>query len=142
MISIYLTLIHNPPKAKMVLYFTEGVVHRCFTENLILKDEGESTIKFCFLVCSSKNTVIPPNFLVWKFCGKGQFPHSFGQFARKFCGKAIRPKLCGNCAFPQNFHTRKLGEIAVFFAVIVAGLDLQSVIGKRILLRCFHMNFA
>ena len=23
-----------------------------------------------------------------------------------------------NCAFPQNFHTRKLGEITVFFAVI------------------------
>ena len=28
----------------------------------------------------------------------------------------ICPKLCGNCAFPQNFHTRKLGEITVFFA--------------------------
>ena len=32
---------------------------------------------------------------------------------------ANRPKLCGNCAFPQNFHTRKLGEITVFFAVNV-----------------------
>ena len=31
--------------------------------------------------------------------------------------RAIRPKLCGNCAFPQNFHTRKSGEITVFFAV-------------------------
>ena len=30
---------------------------------------------------------------------------------------AIRPKLCGNCAFPQNFNTRKLGEFTVFFAV-------------------------
>ena len=28
-----------------------------------------------------------------------------------------RPKLCGNCAFPQNFHTMKLGEITVFYAV-------------------------
>ena len=26
-------------------------------------------------------------------------------------------KLCGNCVFPQNFHTRKLGEITVFYAV-------------------------
>ena len=26
-----------------------------------------------------KNTVISPNFLVWKFCGKAQFPHSFGR---------------------------------------------------------------
>ena len=23
-----------------------------------------------------KNTVISPNFLEWKFCGKAQFPHS------------------------------------------------------------------
>ena len=33
-------------------------------------------------------------------------------------GTANRPKLCGNCAFPQNFHTRKLGEITVFYDVI------------------------
>ena len=26
-------------------------------------------------------------------------------------------KLCGNSAFPQNFHTSKLGEISVFYAV-------------------------
>ena len=50
--------------------------------------------------CTVKNTVISPNFLVWRFCGKAQFSHSFGRY---------RPKLCGNCAFPQNFHTRKLG---------------------------------
>ena len=31
--------------------------------------------------------------------------------------EANRPKLCGNCTFPQNFHTKKLGEITVFFAV-------------------------
>ena len=37
------------------------------------------------------NTVISPDFLVWK--------------------------LCRNCAFPQNLHTRKSGEITVFFAV-------------------------
>ena len=47
-----------------------------------------------------KNTVISPNFLVWTLCGKAQFPHSFG-----------------TCAFPQNLHTRKLGEITIFFAV-------------------------
>ena len=31
--------------------------------------------------------------------------------------RANRPKLCGNCAFPQSFHTRKLGEITAFYAV-------------------------
>ena len=29
---------------------------------------------------------------------------------------ANHPKLRGNCAFPQNLHTRKLGEITVFCA--------------------------
>ena len=28
-----------------------------------------------------------------------------------------RPKLCGNCTFPQHFQTRKLGEILVFCLV-------------------------
>ena len=26
-------------------------------------------------------------------------------------------QLCGNCAFPQNFHTIKLGEITAFYTV-------------------------
>ena len=25
------------------------------------------------------------------------------------------PKLCRNCAFPQYFNTRKLGEIRIFY---------------------------
>ena len=28
---------------------------------------------------TAKNTVVSPNFLVWKFCGKAQFPCSFGR---------------------------------------------------------------
>ena len=32
--------------------------------------------------------------------------HSFGRTA-----------LCGNCAFPQNFHIRKLGNITTFYSV-------------------------
>ena len=31
---------------------------------------------------TAKNSVISLNFLVWKFCEKAQFPHSFGRFAR------------------------------------------------------------
>ena len=30
------------------------------------------------LVDTTKNTVILANFLVWEFCGKAQFSHSFG----------------------------------------------------------------
>ena len=30
-------------------------------------------------MCTTKNTVISPNFLVWKFFGKIHFPHSFGR---------------------------------------------------------------
>ena len=37
-----------------------------------------------------------------KVCGKTQFPHSFGQIA-----------------FPQNFHTGKLGEVTVFYALFI-----------------------
>ena len=28
-----------------------------------------------------------------------------------------RPKLCENCSFPQNFHTKNLGEIKAFYAM-------------------------
>ena len=31
-----------------------------------------------------KNTLISLNFLVWKFCAKAEFPHSFGRFARNY----------------------------------------------------------
>ena len=30
---------------------------------------------------TAKNIVISSNFLVWKFYGKAQFPHSFGEIA-------------------------------------------------------------
>ena len=39
-------------------------------------------------------------------------------------GTAIHLKLCRNCAFPQNFHTTKLGEIGVFYAV--SGITLSK----------------
>ena len=33
---------------------------------------------------TAKNTVFSSNFLVWKFCGKAQLPHSFRRFAVPF----------------------------------------------------------
>ena len=41
-----------------------------------------------------------------------------------------RPKLCGNCAFPQIFHTRKLGENTVFYAVMYSILEHISYLNK------------
>ena len=33
---------------------------------------------------TEKNTVISPNFLVWKFCRSAQFGYSFGRFNGKY----------------------------------------------------------
>ena len=42
-------------------------------------------------------------------------------------------KLCGNCAFPQNFDTRKLGEIMAFYAVHDDGVDVKNVLQSSLL---------
>lgn len=55
-----------------------------------------------------------------EFCRKTQFPNS-----GNYCGKQW---LCGNSAFPRNFHTRKLAEITVFYAVTGSGLKIHKTI--------------
>ena len=47
----------------------------------------------CIRCFTAQNTVISPNFLVWKFCEKAQFPHSFGQFARNYTETAPFHKI-------------------------------------------------
>ena len=44
----------------------------------------ETILDYLNIIITTKNTVITPNFIVWKFCGKAQFPHSFGRFARNY----------------------------------------------------------
>ena len=61
-------------KSREIIYFNTQILSVTFT--LTNANPSHSTMK---------NTVISPNFLVWKFCGKA---HN-------------RPRLCGNCAFPQ-----------------------------------------
>ena len=52
---------------------------------------------------TTKNSVISPNFLVWEFCGKGQFPHSFGIYV--YC--TIR----SHCNYYNTLQiVRELGE--------------------------------
>ena len=78
-----------------------------FFSRLIIFTKPAKKISDVTLGTTAKNIVISPNFRVWKFCRSTQFPHSFGWIARNYA----------ETAFPQNFHTRKLGEITVFFAV-------------------------
>ena len=42
--------------------------------------------------------------------------------------RAFRTKLCGNYAFQQNFHNRKLDEISVICVVevVINAWDFQS----------------
>ena len=64
---------------------------------------------FAVLANNAKNIEISPNFLVWKFLGKAVSAEFW----------AVRAKLWGNCVFPQTFHTRKLGQISVYYAIPV-----------------------
>ena len=43
-----------------------------------------TTLFVCILTITAKNTVMSHDFLMWKFCGKAQFPHSFGRIARNY----------------------------------------------------------
>ena len=52
-------------------------------------------------------------------------PRFYGTFS------SIRPKVCGNYAFPQNFHTRNLGETTVFFALLDVGQGLEYVSASK-----------
>ena len=44
----------------------------------------------------------------------------------KFLSVEILWKLCRSCAFFQNFHTRKLGEISVFYTVMIIEIGRSS----------------
>ena len=70
-------------------------------------------MKSITLILTEQNAIISPNFLVWKYCGKAQFPYSFGRIARNYA-EAV--------PFRKNFHTRKLVEITAFYAVTYAYL--------------------
>ena len=37
------------------------------------------------------------------------------------------PKLCGNCTFPQNFCTKKLGEITITFSQNFCTIELGEI---------------
>ena len=75
---------------------------------LLSKDIGSYHLGGSFVLCKAlfwssqsttdKSTLIPPNFLVGKFCAKAQFPAEF---------QTNWPKHCGNCTFPPHQGRRR-----------------------------------
>ena len=55
-----------------------------FIRNILVEKYTSDVRALNLLLPLQKNTEISPNFLVWKFCGKAQFSHSFGQFAQNY----------------------------------------------------------
>ena len=51
---------------------------------LLIPLQMTGSMKTNIIRLTVKNAVISPNFLVWKFCGKAQFSHSFGRIARNY----------------------------------------------------------
>ena len=50
-------------------------------------------------------------------CKLGNMVGKYKLGSRAVQRPGIHPKLCGNCAFTQTFHTRTLGEITAFYSV-------------------------
>ena len=72
---------------------------------------------FILVICTDKYITIPPNFLLWRFCGKAQFLHSFVLFAqtmRKLCLSSIfqHQEISWNYGiFCSVFQWRKVNRI-------------------------------
>ena len=107
-ILLRLSKMHKTGRVNNFFFYTQ-----CGHLNLTLNEDATVLL---VLIASAKNTVISPNFLMWKFCGRAQFPHSFGQFVfkekknvvfirnfpciskkKKNISKAKRMKLCFGC---------------------------------------------
>ena len=63
-----------------------------------------------------------PKFHLIFWCGNFLESHSF---------RSVSGESCGNCAFQQNFHTRKLGEISVFQAVLSYVEQVENMILQK-----------
>ena len=70
---------------------------------------------------TTKNTVISPDFLVFKFCGKAQFPYRFGRIVRNYTDllRIIKTKPVENTY-----------DGVLLFSVFL-----------NILIQCFKINF-
>ena len=55
-------------------------------------------VAICISSITAQNTVISPNLMVWKFCGKARFPQSFGRFA----GNSVETVRFQKISTPRN----------------------------------------
>ena len=96
MARLVLWLIEFPSKKTKPMYVIHATIGE---ENFRIMFHSYTSWKHrktrgCFVSKHCQKQRISPNLLGWNFCEKA--------------------KLCENCAYPQNFHTRKLGKIKYF----------------------------
>ena len=71
----------------LLCYIRILAVHVCWSVLLGMSCRFFVAIDIAYpstMIATAKYTVISPDFLMWKFCGKAKFPHSFGRFARNY----------------------------------------------------------
>ena len=79
-----------------------------------------------YFFCTAKNTVILPNFLVWKFCKRAQFSHRFERFSWNYVetepfqknfkpGNFVKLRYSHSVAYPHLDSSRNLWKVLVIF---------------------------
>ena len=69
-----------------------------------------------------------PNFLVWKFCGKAQFPHSFGRIAQRYAKSVPFHKISTQENYVKLLY---FSQWVWFFTVLVLVFKSASVVLKQ-----------
>ena len=98
---------------------------RCAKLDLSFRNFRYTLLPFTFLCAKivlinhCAKTVVSPYFLVWKFCGKAQFSHSFGRIARNYAKSVPFHKISasGNQAKLLYFSQCKVIIIVSFVLI-------------------------
>ena len=134
LIKISLNLLHNRHRQNFSCRkcFHSFFISFCQTGVKIFRNKNKafrklklsSSAQAIHNTCLCFTHLIWRNFLVWKIFGKALSPH---YFERRNCTETV---------FPQNLHTRKLGEIMVFTQWQV--LQIAWKFSKMYLCFCIH----
>ena len=80
---------------------------------------------------TEKNTVISPNLLVWKFCGKAQIPHSFRRIAVPF-DKIPTPKNLVKLRYFSQWKVNQNFKILHYENNYIVGNKTKGRISKHV----------